>query len=82
MENLIVLFVSACLYGQCSFFEITEPTFTSTEQCIEAGKIYTDEMTKAMPESYGSIYCVPWLEQDDFYKWLESQGYKTNRESI
>ena len=75
MNTLITLFVSVCLAGQCNWFEIEDPKFNTVQACVEKSIEFTNNMGKSDPRLYGDVACVREEQKEDFYNWLESQGY-------
>ena len=73
MNTMFVLFVSACMYGSCAWFEITDPHYGSAESCIKSGQSYAEEMQSIEPRAYGNIACIPQEDVEEFRQFIKEK---------
>ena len=73
MNTFFVLFVSACMYGSCAWFEITDPVFTTGEECVEDAQQYADEMQKRNAEAYGNRESIPREDAQEFREVIKTR---------
>jgi hypothetical protein len=73
MNTFFVLFVSACMYGSCAWFEITDPVFTTGEECVAHAQQYADEMQKMNAEAYGNMACIPSEDAQEFREFIKTR---------
>lgn len=75
METIYVLFVSACMYGSCSWLEITEPKFNDLQQCYISGQQFGMTMQKQDPRYEGQYVCVEENDTEEFRQFLRDNGF-------
>ena len=75
METIYILFVSACMYGQCAWFEITDPKFTDVQNCYTSGKQFGMTMQTQDPRYEGQFVCVDEKDKESFRQFLRDNGF-------
>ena len=78
METIYILFVSACMYRQCAWFEITDPKFTDIQNCYTSGKQFGMTMQTQDPRYEGQFVCVDEKDKES----LEGIGCSLNMKEI
>ena len=73
MNTFFVLFVSACMYGSCAWFEITDPVFANPDDCVAHAQEYAAEMQKMNTEAYGNMACIPSEEAEEFREFIKTR---------
>lgn len=51
------LVVVICMWGQCENYLVTEPEFTSRDECRKYAETVVEKIRKDLPDSAGSTYC-------------------------
>ena len=51
------LVVVICMWGQCENYLITEPEFTSREECSKYSRTMVEKIMNELPDSAGTTYC-------------------------
>lgn len=51
------LVVVICMWGQCENYLVTEPEFTSRDECRKYSETVVEKIRKDLPDSAGSTYC-------------------------
>ena len=73
MNTFFVLFVSACVYGSCAWFEITDPVFANSDDCVAHAQEYAAEMQKMNTEAYGNMACIPSEDAQEFREFIKTR---------
>lgn len=75
MTSVFVLFISVCMGANCSWLEITEPTFADLQECYSKGYEVGMRMKEELPGSYGQFVCIDELDKEGFKEYLRQNGY-------
>lgn len=75
MESIYVLFVSACMYGSCAWFEITDPKFNDVQQCYTRGKEFGMTLSQQDPRYEGEFVCVDERDTEAFRQFLRDNNF-------
>lgn len=51
------LVVVICMWGQCENYLVTEPEFTTRDECRKYSETVVEKIRKDLPDSAGSTYC-------------------------
>lgn len=67
------LVVVICMWGQCENYLVTEPEFTSSDECRKYSETVVKKIRKDLPDSSGSTYCFDEKEVVDITNSLLKQ---------
>lgn len=67
------LVVVICMWGQCENYLVTEPEFTSRDECRKYSETVVEKIRKDLPDSSGSTYCFDEKEVVDITNSLLKQ---------
>lgn len=67
------LVVVICMWGQCENYLVTEPQFTTREECRKYSETAVEKIRKTAPDSAGKTYCFDEKEIIDLTNSLLKQ---------
>jgi len=72
------LVVVICMWGQCENYLVTNPAFTTREECKKYSKTVVKKIITELPDSAGKTYCFDEKEVIDLTNNLLKQEQQFN----